>query len=980
MDRKELNKTVTEFLGTEIIGGLKHFVHKIELEQADIVILIARRALCLFKLLEYLGIPTPKSEIVSDRILDLNPAYFKNKKVVVVDDTLILGSTLGSIKEKLIRAECDVKIFAFCVDADNWQKQLIIPDYVEFFYPANKVLSLCDKLVKAFSVVILPYLVDFPITKLYSIHRHKFDKIIEDDNVTSVKLSINKNPHTQLYTLLITGEIKDLFYAQIGKALSNIIEVIKIRVYVLETNSDNFRVRFVPIVLLKDIHISVIDEYFGYLLSFSHNSNALKSFLSTSEIRLRFIQYYLSYKLGDVFIRHYSTNGERTNYKYSELINIFGLEVAAMFGEILDLEIPPIKRIKDIKSSEYNNCSDLIEVFDGIEITFDTIVQSFQEIFVNLVDRKEFPARRGFKENNVQGSLSTRLLQGLSFNEITTFICSKLRIKSNEYIKSILSICLDICNDMGISVPIIYRNNNCCYRAFRHGELGKKSKNNIYLFYHFLKAFCEANQYDYNKGFDKLLLEKLAVLFYRVGASTDILDTTLDYDDVEAIDVGYYLMGAILIDNKNHNIYPQHSEDWFLKSHCYNLFAARGKGKDEKYYFDKIPNADGCSTTGTSRSQARMYGDTIGRVLVLRKDDCPSGYSGLPLNAERLALLVSCYSMCDIACAIGAELNIIYNWILTISRYRKLDDRIFNSEEFQKFSSSKVYKAFNQALFKFKDSFTPDNNISELVKQVSLYIEDAVDKSQMTSNTLYSWDDITKSLRVGQEHGFSWEDVSSEYNANIVSVIIQNFVETIYLGIQLIYIRYIIEQYYNIINPSICYDHNFIFIDSKGKEYKRRLLHSNVKDIDFGEEKSIGYQTIPGKSFKGKVVDEIVSFNYKGVPYEFMIKYIDYKNRTNDSQYALKKFKSNIETVITSNDCIGRFCDINEIKNWFYEIEARIENIRYKTNPYAMVSELNKTVKKLSNRTCLISALLENTNNLRSTHRTNYVTLLKDKT
>src|SRR5437667_9719986 len=68
----------------------------------DLIILMARKAVGLLDLLQVIGVQIRGKEILSDRVLDLNPEYFKGKKVALVDDTLIKGTTLKTAKEKLI--------------------------------------------------------------------------------------------------------------------------------------------------------------------------------------------------------------------------------------------------------------------------------------------------------------------------------------------------------------------------------------------------------------------------------------------------------------------------------------------------------------------------------------------------------------------------------------------------------------------------------------------------------------------------------------------------------------------------------------------------------------------------------------------------------------------------------------------------------------------------------------------------------------
>ena len=53
MEQNNNRDKLVELLGKETCSGLEHFIQKIDEEQADIIMLIARKALCLFHLLPY---------------------------------------------------------------------------------------------------------------------------------------------------------------------------------------------------------------------------------------------------------------------------------------------------------------------------------------------------------------------------------------------------------------------------------------------------------------------------------------------------------------------------------------------------------------------------------------------------------------------------------------------------------------------------------------------------------------------------------------------------------------------------------------------------------------------------------------------------------------------------------------------------------------------------------------------------------------
>lgn len=972
MEQNNNRDKLVELLGKETCSGLEHFIQKIDEEQADIIMLIARKALCLFHLLPYLKIEFPNAEIVSDRVLDLNMQYFKGKKVIVVDDTLILGTTLKNIKEKLEKAKCDVKIYTYSIDRTNWQKDLIKPDYVEKFYSSDAILNFCNTLVKSFSMVSLPYLVDFPITNIGKMSKSNYQQLINEYNLEVIELPNYDYSNNSFYTILLNDLLKKQFYNQVGNTIRQIVDVLKIRVYCIHKQDENVNLRFVPIVLLKSMNINSINNIFFHLIKNSPKRVVVERLLNSPQIRLRFIQYYLSVQLGIIFFQQIQGKVKLSKYKFkkSELIYIFGKDIADICCQLLHEDISPIHIcLKD--TDTFIPDENIKDLLPNVTIKGYNILQSFQEIFANLVDQREIPARKWY--NNMVGTLlpqvKNRLLNGIAFDKICTFFCERLGIETTEYIKEIISICLDICNDMGISVPIICNNNNTLFRAFRHGELGKKSKGNVFLLKNYLDAFCETNGYDCNAGFDKVLLEKLSVIFYRIGANNDFIENTYDYNDPESINIGFYLFGAIPIINNANDYFPNKVEDWFLNYHCYSLFKLCN---DNKYHYDIVPTREGTSISDRNIIDAKMLGKIMGYVIKpnWHNKDKQTRNTGRPLNIERLTLIASCYTLGDITNALAAELNIILNWTKIVNKIKIVNYSIFSDRIFLDFQNSTVYKSFNQALFKFSNAFTPENNVPKIIKSVTSYIKDSISHHELTDIDLKTWEMYVSQLGIGNENMFVWEDnkIDTIKRRNFVYRI---FREISYAGLFLIYVRYIIEVYENMINPSIGIGSKFVFVDyTTSNQYARTLVNKKVKEIKNAmlnkNEISIGSKV--GKAFLKKNVNNKVTFKYCNVTYYFHILSINNENMQYTSELEFDAFYNNVLTVLGAGDPL--------FNNIYQKIKQQMKNVSDTTPQPYLVSILDNTIKELTNRKEIMESIIMESKIIYRQTKDNFVTLL----
>lgn len=969
MNRTDLNKEVQNLFSEKAIVSLKKFVEYIDSQNPDIIVLMARKAICLFELFSYLDIRKPNAEIVSDRTLDLELEFFRGKKVIIVDDTLIVGSTLQSIKTKLISYGIDFKIVVFSVDSENWQKNLIIPNYIQEHYSSEELLNFCINEVKAFSLISMPYLVDFPITNFIEINRDELKLLLSNPITNCVKIAIHTHPLNELYTLLLNNELKESFFNKVGVCYTSIVEVLKIRLYISNHDEISKRIKFVPIVLLKPLSIEIINELFLFIINFSIFKDTFIKFIEKTEVKLRVIQYYLSFTLGKIYIEYaskISSKFESVKFRSSESINLFGKTLSDFFESILDSDIvlpysvkyDPINGLVD-----YNKFDD---IFDKIEVKGYNIIQSFQNIFTNLFDLREIPARNSLKEGNLDAHLINRLDNGIPFCKILSFFSEKMNLSTSENSIDAFSICLDVCNDLGLSIPIICSYKNIYFRAYRHGELGKRTIGNIYLFYKFIEAFCKTSNHDINKGFDNILLEKLAVIYFRIAAKEEFIDVVYDYSDPSAINIGFYLMGAVLVMNENVDFFPNNREDWFLNAYCFNLLKSVKYNEYSRYYLNNIPIKEGISIKKDGEHKSRQLGFALGKLFKAKKEDIPTDIEndGCPLNIERLTILASCYSASDFAMALGAEVNIIFNWLKYSVTKLLNKDFIINSDVLNQFQQSTVYQSFNQAFFKFSFSLSSDKNVYQIINDASKYLN-----SDYTNKD--NWDVYSKKLGIGQENILNIDEI----NPKLLEIIYHLLSVLFQFGNKLHYVRYLREIYDNITSPIIGVNSEFIFESLiNGKIYKRKIVRKFIKDTSIERGYELGFLSAPGLVFRGKRLGEIFEFNYKGQKNSFkIIKIINY-NIDFESYLVFKDYNDRLYKTFINNQLLKD--KLYLLPQNYNEIEQQMIRFRNNRNKFDLNNEMSRLLRELKQEEMSLEDLTIKVKNYYTCSRDNIVSLL----
>lgn len=105
---------------------LLDFCMQISKLEADIFILMARKASCFFNCLEELGLIHFNGYVTSERILDMNCEWLKDKKIVIIDDAIVSGTSINRTIEKL-NDVCvkSIEVHVLTVNSKWFQKDML---------------------------------------------------------------------------------------------------------------------------------------------------------------------------------------------------------------------------------------------------------------------------------------------------------------------------------------------------------------------------------------------------------------------------------------------------------------------------------------------------------------------------------------------------------------------------------------------------------------------------------------------------------------------------------------------------------------------------------------------------------------------------------------------------------------------------------------------------------------------------------------
>lgn len=513
---------------------LLDFCDRISNMQADVFMIMARKASCFFNCLEELGLIHFNGYVTSERILDMKTTWLENKSVIIIDDALVSGTSIYKTIEKLKEAHVrSIDVHVLTVNKKWFQPDLLNDNNKDYLYhnyrkrSDSKCIELCYNIVNAILIQPRPYDIDFPLYQPIKIDPLKFNHIIGDIGWSCYDVSSAVQIENNVFSLSIipNKETLNKFSRVMGFNFNDEC-LVKIRVYGthISKKKEMYEIRVVPMVILNKLSAKDVDTLFNQLLEYS-SCNCLKRDFVSPKSKLRLLQFYFSVKLSELWFNDIDyilsvSKKEITNFSERNLSFLFQKDLVRHIVSICKrnyrfnfnnicvttkineekISLPAINpiSIKSILTKPF------LDMYYSKEVICRTYVKKLgKEVFLND-DYKE---------------LRQRLDQGITFAELKCKLCSCVKICD---INTTVSLFIDQAIDVGIAVPIIEEDEDgFLSRAYRHGEDVLFGKREEILYGEMLFQFQEtANQ---PKGLTPLIVEKMIVLFTRIGVAKKIL-------------------------------------------------------------------------------------------------------------------------------------------------------------------------------------------------------------------------------------------------------------------------------------------------------------------------------------------------------------------------------------------------------------------------------------------------------------------------
>jgi len=733
-------------------GRIIEFCNEINDSKADLYILMARKAACFINALEELSMIAIKGEIISERVLDTNLDWLNIRKIIIIDDVIISGTTLNrtikSIKEK--NSTIEIKVFVLGINEKWFNDELLEDEFGNSYLGLpqkplenSQCIKLSGDIVKMLAMMPTPYNIDYPIYNTLKLNGKDYDSMMNMPNWEINDICSYEQVKNNIFTKTFIPTNNCLTHCG-NLFLNDLIRdsLLKVRIYGEKKAKDKETYRFsiVPMAILPPLKEKQITALFKHLAT--EKIESLSTILKTTTAKLRFIQFVIADRLANVFIQEFNYfTGKNTviTRQYKTLRFLFPACVTNDILEVADkslLNIDLKYNKTDIKLKQVQSPYS-IDDFVGINNTLNLP-------FLNMYYESELLARKLAKQwgKNVFNKIEykkclNRLNEGCSLLDLTNL----LKNYPADIQKKIVSIFLDKAIDSGIAVPITVEENGIVYRAFRHGEDVQFGQREERLCYEMFNAFYKKVGKD---EWQKLWVEKLMVFLLKIGESKFLNPIQTDiasYRNINVASVKYYFQGPVVKKvpmvkfNKDPCLEYADRANWLSRDLLLSPSSPLKQSPNGMYFFDKkmfeIKNRGDKEiiVEPEMKKGAVEIGSMFGILIhnfIEKKTPC--------LSTDDLIALSCCCEPKDAIGALAAEINLskkIYNGVDYNNNIKNVlvelqGNKISKEECVRKIRKSPIYRAINDGQRKFK--WYREKYPHEIIRRISSELEEDIFK------------------------------------------------------------------------------------------------------------------------------------------------------------------------------------------------------------------------------------------------------------
>ncbi|MGY2872855.1 hypothetical protein ACVW00_000045 [Marmoricola sp. URHA0025 HA25] len=515
----------------ELRGGILHLFETArtlgDVGDVDLVVLSARRLACLYQLVVNAGFePISSVPVVSDRYFDVGRDW-TGKRILILDDSVVVGTTLFRLTESaraLVGPTGSVSCAAVCVDEEQRADYLL--DAIEF-----KALNVrASKAVDRFATDVvtalfrngIPFFSDFPATYAFTVEESAWGDCLAVNrwHVADVTAPLIPDEPRSAYVHVPTTKSIEAALRVLPASVESLVESFKVRSYAAKFQpSDTItepyvRVRLVPIALVRPSSEDALDRALRDIAT-QTRSDWLASAVERleGEGKHRLLQMLVATQ---VLAHVLSEKAFHRAFSMSSVEALDSLPLGLYFAADAEAFSECANRLTQVSASRVrrrpavdvrfdrptpsplladNQLDEVLWLQREIVAAHGVVPEepqagaltkvgliffhSIASVFGYIDQRFEKPQRQQIRQldsisayRKHYASSEVRVLdQGLTLRELTESLAPE-SLNGPPWLRSIVSLGIDIGNDLGIIVPATQKDprSGLIYRCYRLGE------------------------------------------------------------------------------------------------------------------------------------------------------------------------------------------------------------------------------------------------------------------------------------------------------------------------------------------------------------------------------------------------------------------------------------------------------------------------------------------------------------------------------
>ncbi|NLZ66854.1 MAG: hypothetical protein GX910_04295 [Clostridiaceae bacterium] len=471
------------------------------LNKYEIVMFMARKAVCFYEAMVLNGVITPTNcKVISSRTTDYNVlSGCVGKELAVIDDVVVKGDSLKHVVSRLKKHKIHANVLVVACEKDYLNA---FRDDSGFTLMGSYV-ALSKKDIYAFAGMITEYIeasmcpfnIDQPIYTM-SLESDLLNKFLYHNHSVDITSGIQEKFDIHSNVVYFGLQKNDLINTRSFNLLND--SVLKIRFL----SKDNC-ITVIPFVLLPEISNAELEKLFRYISTDKLASLAyVENEFISRENMMKIVSYFLSELLADVF---FSKNEMYARKQTEYDLYLFSNSTENLFSNIL--------------SDVYDEFNNVLMHISAISIEYSKY--QFPSILSNCY---QMISQINPKLQSYTNSQKKRIDDEIIVTYGAICECISLDTKSRLQLASSV---VDVLIDRGVIVPSIVHTENGILRAYKMGEYSKLTRSQI-------EAFA-AMLYEYQTMIEDVLnkteFEKLCVLFFRMLQNKGIFPQQETFED-----------------------------------------------------------------------------------------------------------------------------------------------------------------------------------------------------------------------------------------------------------------------------------------------------------------------------------------------------------------------------------------------------------------------------------------------------------------